>query len=257
MKLIKIHKYIFLILACLVVYKSCRQAFVLIKERFAPQSINIVCKNIYSDELRCEIKQSIVKYLSGRSYAAVSLSELHKNLKQYFKLIEKISWNWRSWSDAELIVEGVQPLFLVNDMFVLGEKRRLFPTVFFSDISMDSLCSVKLDFLFCGIKVPRRVHSFLKKVPKDYWKSYKISYCSSERIELESKKLGSKVRFVLNEELFFNRKKIKQAEYLNVSRPIKGSRGSSIGCRRNKNVVYDLRFENRIYAKIIGRRKGG
>jgi hypothetical protein len=248
MKFIKIHKYILCIFACLVVYKNVRRVFVFARERFAPRSISITCKNIYSDELRDEIKQCAIKYLSGRSYADVSLAELHKNLKQCFKLIKKISWNWGSWGESELVIEGVRPLFLVNDMFVLGDKRRLFPTVFFTDISLDKLHPVSLDFSLCGIKVPRRVHSFLQKIPKDYWESYKVFYISRERIELEEKKSKTPVCFVLNEEMLFDRKKMKKAEYLSVARPVDMKR---------KYVAYDLRFTNRIYAKIIGRRKGG
>jgi hypothetical protein len=232
-----------------VVYKGGKRVFVFIQEHFAPQSIVITCKDIYSDELRCEIKHSIAQYLSGRSYADVSLDELHKNLKQYFKLIEKVSWNWCSWGESELVVEGVKPLFIVNDMFVLGEKRRLFPTVFFTDISLDSLKSVSLNFSLCGIKIPRSVHNFLKKVPKDYWDKYKISYNSCEEIVLEHKESSLPSVFVVNENVVFDKEKVKRAELLydDVLRRKKVTR-----LNRSK-VVYDLRFDNRIYAKITRR----
>lgn len=250
MKYIKIHKYLLLAFAGFVAYKSVTRGYRFVAERFAPREIHIVCKDIYSDELRCEIKQSIIRYLSGRSYVDVSLDELHKNLKQYFKLIKKISWNWRSWNEAELVVEGTRPLCVVNDIFVLGEKRRLFPTVFFTDQSCKSLPLVSLHFSFCGIKVPRYVHRFLQNVPKAYWERYKISYHDRDRITLKDKECSLPVDFVVNEHVFFDEKKLNQARclYDDVLRRKKLTRST-----RKRKVIYDLRFNNRIYAKIVRR----
>jgi len=247
MKFSKIQKYTLCLFACLVAYKGGKRAFVFIKERFAPQSICIICKNIYSNELREEINDSVIRYLSGRSYSDVSLKELHKNLRQYFKLIKKTSWNWGDWGESKLVVEGVQPLFLVNDIFVLGEKRRLFPMVFFPDIPMQSLRPVKIDFSLCGIKVPRYVYDFLKKIPLDYWDEYSISYLGKERIILE----GSSICFVVNENVMFDRIKIKRAE--NLYQDVLRRSSVGLSTMKSKRVVYDLRFDNRIYAKIIRR----
>jgi hypothetical protein len=242
----KIAALIFFLLVGLVGYKGCTAFYGFVRERFAPRSICVVCNRIYSDSLKKRIKKFVLGYLISRSYADIDLYYLCKNLKDKFKVVRKILWNWRSWEEAVLTIEGVRPLFCINENFILGNKKRLFSSDLFSDVDKNSLRYLKM--AQPPVKISSDVYEFLRKIPSSYWEKYSIDYRGRRNIELASK--NEKIRFVVDQDSMFDRDKIDKAKKLHKDF-ICSSGPNLLKRMKRRCVVYDLRFSDRICAALI------
>lgn len=220
------------LLTIITAYRGGKACFLLIQNVFAPRSISVVCNNIYSEPLQSDIKKFVFSNLVSHAYSEVDLPLMYKMLKYKFKVVKKMSWAWKSFDEAVLVVEGVKPVFFVNNKFVLGNKKRLLESSMFSDLDMNLLKPLKLGDTLCAEKVPGDVYKVLQGVPESYWQAYEVSYLGKHDIifEPKNKKL---IRYVLDELVIFDQEKIKRASILAQE-------------TKRRLTVCDLRFRDRI-----------
>jgi len=215
-----------------------------------PKSILVSCNNFYSDQLEREVRLAAEKGIASFDKGPISPSEIYKNLKSQFKVIKRMVWKHDSSGQGLLEIEGDKPLFLVGNRYVVGEKKRLYPIEFFEKCEkekLDHLTICEKSFIAVedgGKKLASMTNDFLRKIPKDYFEKYTIDYKGANHIVL-NKSLGKKkLSFVLNEKLFFDEKRIQAAQSIDERGGISS---------RYKNIVYDMRFNNRICARGLKR----
>lgn len=217
---------------------------------FVPTSVSIKYKHIYSDDVKKEIDVFVKNYISKANFLCLDLNLFYKNLKEKFKVVKSIDWNWDSLGHASVTIVGVRPLLRVNNKFVLGNKRRLFPYSLFSNATVDELSPFNVS---CNKKsyekLPLQVCEFVKNVPERCWSSYTISYSSQNYSFLKNRKSEACEKYVIvNDKTFQNPRKMKVACFVH---------DDFINNKQRKRVAYDLRFKNRVYAKVIRNRAMG
>lgn len=219
------------------VYKTGCSILSAARSSIAPRSLVVNFQKIYSPVLRNELErfahqefnQSLPKRLRRTSQqlnVAFDPNEFHKNLKRNFKIIRRVVWDIDSSGCAYLTISGVEPAFLINNTLILGDKKRLFPSSFFSDLSTDNLHHISFDSRLISAKLPNDQYRFLQTVSKDILRDYNVLYVSPTHIELRDNSDESSFCIVSDELLSVE--KIKKVQM-------------------KKNFTYDVRFKNCIY----------
>jgi len=206
-----------------------------------PSSIQIRYHHIYSQALKKEISDFVFSNAASVDYANFNPALFCKTLKRKFKFVKKVSWNWNSSERAQVIIEGIRPSFLVNNEFVLGNKKRLFPTKIFQDIPTDSLKMLMVDSSFVCEKLSPSVYEFLQSIPDLYWDRYTVSYLGDHAMYSDSK-----FCLIIDMNTLADKRKIDVVQFIHDDFVKNVPRRSKNG----KRVAYDLRFKNCICARI-------
>lgn len=205
-----------------------------------PKKINLNLRNIYSDK----IKQDLISFTATATtkYATDFDPNLfYKSLKEQFKNIKKIKWIFEK-EKACLNIVGVAPFCLINDKFVLGNKRRLFSKKIFEKYNLNLLNLVELDSSFLKEKLDDDVYFFLQKIPQDKFDNFKILYSSHNEINLIPRNLKSNYLLKFDHNSFFEDTKFAATDFI-----LKNFKNRF----KRKTKVLDLRFKGRIYARNV------
>lgn len=187
---------------------------------FAPSCVVVTYNKIFSDFVKDDIDDFSQKYLNSIDLCAFNPKDFSENLKQQFNVVKNVSWRWNSFDRAEICVEGVTPSICVNDEFVFGDKKGLFPQSLFQTVTLDDLHSLRVNPLLVdnsyantfmggdtfveggafiisdsfapGVdifsdKLPSRVYTFLKNLPDTYLQSYTVTYSDQNCVFLKKK----------------------------------------------------------------------
>lgn len=206
-------------------------------KKIAPDSVAITYHHVYSDMLKQELTQYIETEFKTKNFSGFIPALFAKNLKRNFTFVKKVLWNWDASGRATVTVEGVRPLFLVNDKFILGNKKRLFPINFFQNVSLDSLKSIQIaSALVHEQKINASLYKFLRTVPDSYWDRYTMS-CLGDHVVLDD--VQSRLQILVDEKMLMDQHKMDFV--LEVP--------TRVG---KKYVTYDLRFKNCVCARHVG-----
>jgi hypothetical protein len=214
---------------------------------YVPSGIKLTYMHIYSDSVKQNIDRSIKNYLAT---GGTDIQQLSKTLKKNFKIIKKIAWQKSDFDQSEILIEGVKPAFKINNSLIVGNKRRAFSYDLFSSVTGEPLPALSVNKDLISEKLPSHVYQCMKKLPKNYWNSYTMSYSGQNHILLQ--KDSPKLQFLIRGERD-HQDKIELISVIHddfINRKLSGSR-----LCRNRQVAYDLRFKDRIYAKVV--REGG
>ena len=218
-----------------------------LNKNFMPKSIIVKYENIYSDISKKELRGFLDDTLPLLGRFDFNKEQLFKKLKKRFRFVKSVSWEWGFFDKAVVVIHGVLPRFVVNNCLILGNKKRLFPLDLFPEVSKDSLRPVRINKdLFrktkrLSFKVPVNIYKFLDRVPSSYWEAYSVNYSDKFRILLQKRDRVNKLVRVVDEKTFFDEKKLAIAEAIYNNKKF----------MRNRHVVCDLRFKDRICAKLV------
>lgn len=211
---------------------------------FVPSTIVIDYKHVYSDAIRKDIDTFARKYLSSNDYFDFRLHGFYEKMREQFKIVRAVSWNWDSLDKVMITVEGVEPSFRVNDKYVYGNKEDLFPYSLFQSATLDNLHPLYLSSN--EQQVPSRVRKFLEAMPSTCLQDYTVCYSSDNQVVLRKKQ--ELYSLLVNDGTLAEQGKIEMVPFVHDDFM---NRRSTEKWKKNWGVVYDLRFKNRIYAKII------
>lgn len=227
---------------------------------FSPDSITIDYKHIYSAAVRRDIDSFARDYLSSSDYFDFKLHAFYEKLKERFKIVKSISWNWGALDNFMITVEGVKPSFKVNDELIFGNKKRLFPNDLFLTASLDDLHCLylpeKKNYDVEGKKLPANICAFLKSVPDEYLNNYTVHYVGDNHVVLDKKRKSRRdlhCRLLVKDETFASPQGRDKMDFIELVHHDFVSKKPYLKQRwcKNRCVEYDLRFSNRIYAKVI------
>jgi hypothetical protein len=227
-------------------YYSWHGAVALWQTTFTPKSITISYKHLYSESLQKQIESFARHEIDENSLASFSPGDFYKKLKQYFKIVRRVDWDTNSPEGALLTIEGVRPLAVVNEHFVVGNKRRLFPSSFFQLVDLQDIKRIEVGKRFYSEKLSLEVYEFVQKIPNYILSRYTVSYEGKHRVILKDNLSKWSRCIIADQKNLLDGKKLMEVDriegdYLQVRR----ERGF---LRTPKSITYDVRFKNRIYA---------
>ncbi len=215
-----------------------------------PKIVSLETKHIYSDTLKTEIEGFCERCIFESRQGALDAKRMCQKIKNNFKIVQAVKWEFSSLENATLCVIGIKPRFIVNRTFVLGNKKRLFPMHLFDNYPVEQLKKIEVADKHFDTKLSIGVYKFLQKIPSGYFDRYTIRYESMNRIELRSLREKNKLVIIADEQCFFshdilNRLSLVEDDFIESRHVLYGRRLSM----RNKQLVCDLRFKNGVYVK--------
>jgi len=225
-----------------------------------PDRIVLSMHDFYSQDVKSDIEYFLWRELACDTGGSVSSAFLCKTLKDNFKIISRISWHQDSFGQAELIIYGTHPKFLLsklftNNQFVVGSKRALFSKDLFREYPVASLKSLSVKSSFLHEKISHRLHQFLQKVPDWCWDDYTLSYLGPNEIFLDKTCLdgesdGRKYRVVTDEHLGVTRPVLVEIPTFYDDCMTRKKIEKSSWFYRTRRFVCDTRFDGVMYTKF-------
>jgi hypothetical protein len=214
------------------------------KKSTTTKKVVVIYTNFYSDELKNKIQKFVDSEFNAEKESSFNPAEFHERLKDNFKIVKKMTWNTSLPSKNVLTIEGVKPFILINDSFVLGNKRRLFDKSLFSLHNLDELKKISIETSFFDKKISIDLYQFMQKIPNSVWDRYNIRYEGKHKIVLHERGADMKQTIIVDCKSLFDSKKFNclgevKEDFLEKQK--------ALG-RRRRNVVLDLRFKDRVYA---------
>ena len=218
---------------------------------FSPRTVYIEQSSVYSNELRNEIDKFVRSEMIDTKKAVLNKYEFYKDLKKNFKFVKGVQWRLDSLSQSSVKVDGVNPMFLINDKFVLGDKKRLFPKSWFSEFDLDSLKKVSMIGVLLEEKLDLNVYKAILKIPNRYFDEYDIFCGGANYIILSKKEADFKRTFVVDGKLLLNcfDEKFKSIDLLTTD--FLSRKNLERRSLKKKRLVFDMRFNNLVCVRVI------
>jgi hypothetical protein len=216
---------------------------------FCIKTINIDFKDIYSSNLKHKLDFYIKNSLKNKPLFLFNFQNFYENLKEKFHFIKDIQWDRQRLNEGNLQVWGATPKYLVNNLFVLCDNKKLLPKTFFEDFFMIETKQVQIDDQYCqNESLVQEAYDFFEKIPEYVFKKYLIHHKNSSETLLQTKQNEkTKIDVITNTKTLFTEK-----DQTNVERIIKNLKEKKIfPSRKRGSVTLDFRFKNRIVAKVF------
>lgn len=244
-------KFYFLVLLFLSIFVFCsvllvRKIFFTSKgvlNVFNPKKITFNINSIYSDKL----KENLINFVSSQIDSCKLLNfnpnNFYKMLKQNFKIIKGVEWDFTNPEMAKLEIFGVNPFCKINNKFVLGNKKRLFNLDNFKNYDLNNLQSVDVAERFLDHKIATQAYLFLNKFFEQNVENYNLNYMDDRNIMLLFK--NKNISLLVDDKCFFDSEKMSWVNIVNedFQKKIKAK------YQKNKGHFFDMRFKDRILVR--------
>lgn len=146
------------------------------RKTYAVQSYMLVTEGLEDDQ-----SMRIGRWLEHKKEAGLlanpDYEALHTELLQKFPLVASTAWSRLVPEWLTCRVTGAQPLFVVNDLFVMGDNGKLYPRALFPHMShTDEKVSISREWL--EEEVFEQPYQFLMGLPEEFLKVYEVVYCN-------------------------------------------------------------------------------
>ncbi len=208
-----------------------------------PDNIVLSLSNIYSKDLRNKVSIFVSSYFKDNEIDKLNLSKFDSNIKNKFKFIKNVEWDFSLPRVAKLKLVGKKPVCFFNKNQVLSDDNNLFAVNDFQDYKI----SFSKELFIKQKAVSDNVFSFLKKVPDRFWCGYKLDYIDKTEIKLipQIKKVPVVNSFLSNKELL-TKGPLYRKEKLDIANDIFENLYKEKKLFISRKYVLDLRFDNRI-----------
>ena len=243
---------IWLILSSLVggaVYTFYTVARSFVLQTRVPHSVSVHIGHIYSDSLRADLEQFITEQTTPEQLCTFNPEEFCRNLKRHFRIVRSVAWNMVSRDQAHITITGTEPEFLINDRFIMGNKRRLFERSSFENYALPDLKVVQVMPEYLGEKIQPEIYQFLQKIPIRTLDRYTVICKGLQEIVLIEHKTDRLAMIIVDEKILFDEGQMNKAYVVPREKVMHDMRLISRRNLSNKTVVYDMRFGDRIYIK--------
>jgi|SaaInlStandDraft_3_1057020.scaffolds.fasta_scaffold04066_2 hypothetical protein len=214
----------------------------IIQQSSANKKVIVTFSSVYSDDLKKQIESFVKKEFN----CCKDPSIFHGKLKKNFKIVKKTTLNKTSPGVAQLSIEGVEPFAIVNNRFVIGNKKRLFDPVFFASCDFNKLKKIFIKPCFLNEKMTSCVYEFMQKIPYSIWNIYTIRYEGDHKIILQDRGADVKRIVVVDKNSIFDEDKLSRLEAMQED--FLNRKKLSSRWLKKRSLVFDLRFKDRVYA---------
>lgn len=225
------------------------------KVKFFFRKVVVPKKIIWSvDEIYSENEKKLLEKFVQNSIDSgmfnFDTSIFYKELKKNHKVVKGVEWNFSNPDFAQLKIYGITPKYLINNKFVLGNKKRLFDKDKFNNFDNNRFMKINIAQHFLGEKLDFNLYDFLNKISKsDCWNKFEVSYFDSTKIEMLSKDFLPEYLVRVDKKNFDNTEKLGfvNSIYDDLVKELEQNPRKY----RNKFFAFDLRFGDRIYLQTL------
>jgi hypothetical protein len=214
----------------------------IVEKKCLPTTIDFECDQVYSATVRQQIKDFVTLYTTPEMLTKNALRQFAYDLKQQFPLIAQVKIARPDYEHMRISVQGFKPCVCVNEEEIMVKKSKLLPKDFFEEYDLSKI--PRVEFCVTGTEqaVSKELFNFFAKIPKMYWDRFYLTYKDSKTILIKPKVLLDCYECVVDEETFFDTKKLTEAQELYEHlKEVEGLRK-----KKKTKFIFDLRFAGRI-----------
>lgn len=234
-------------------YSSSKQ----LHQLFVPKEVVCSINDIFDQTLFNEIKTFVTKKTTQQSLLNFDRQCFYQDLKKKFPIIKEIEWQYQAPQTLYLTIRGTVPYCIINETFVLGNKRRLFPKDYFSNANLDQLPCIQVNKQWISSKIDNHVYTFIHKIPSNQWKEHHIMYNAPWHIQLTPKTAMCLCHIITDEKNFFNQRKYDALGSLFTDLCNKGYITKKMLAKKSIPLAFDFRIKNQIIVKFYDSIKRG
>lgn len=214
------------------------------------EKIEIEFENIYSKELETEIREFAENQTKNTTLLSFDQNEFYKNLKNTFKIIKQFECNINSLT-LHLKIIGIKPYCLINNNWVMGNKKQLFPTNLFDMFNLRDLNNLEISERSFKNPLPKNIYVFINRISSEYWQNFQINFEKPTEIYLTPKNQALNYCFLTEQKTVFDKPKQTKAEELYKKLIHNGTFIKKMKTKKNHKLILDLRFKNRIITRFV------
>ena len=218
-------------------------------EYFNLDYVFVRLNHFYARAVSHDISTCIADYTKQHTLFSFNSHQLYSLLKGRCKLIKDFDCHVHVPKSVDVQVTGVQPYCIINNTFILGNKRRLFGYQDFVNADQATLHQVTLHPKLCGSKLPQNVFDFLHKIPLFRWQTFNIAYHSPSHIELTPKAASCPCTVIVDQATFFDDAKLKEIGNVFDNMVKRGFLLQKTLMAHDRRVTFDLRFDRRVVVR--------
>jgi hypothetical protein len=206
-------------------------------------------ENIYSSSLKSELNLFLRSELKAPFSFSFDIRNLLDSLEKKYPVVKGVEYRVDSTKRHLLKIIGVNPRYMINDGFVIGDSSTLLSKNDFCDFPLNSIDRFYVNEKYCSGVLADKPYRFLINLPRKHSANFIVEYKDSSNILLKPKNevgliILADERGLNNFEKVYIVSSIKDdflyRKRLSFKRLVKN----------NRNLVFDIRFGKRIFASI-------
>jgi hypothetical protein len=214
------------------------------------EKIEIEFENIYSKALESEIREFAKNQIQKNTLLSFDQNKFYKNLKSTFHIIKQFECHINSLS-INLKIVGVKPYCTVNNNWVMGNKKHLFPINLFDQFNFSDIKNISVRDKSFNNPHPKDLYIFINSINSEYWQSFEIDFAKSTEIYLTPKTQALNYCFLTDQKTIFDKLKLTKAQELYKKLMLDENFIKKMKTKKNNKFVLDLRFRNRIVTSFV------
>lgn len=237
---------------------------------FTPTHVTYNIQHIYNQSLCDQIKHYVTQKITT-NFANLDQNALSHDIKKRFPIIMSIGWQFSISRTLEIIINGVMPYCIINNQYILGNKKRLFDKAFFSSLDPSTVHHVTIDnqwILKSGHintgqveqhseKLDSITYQFLQNIPDTMWQTFAITYHSPNNIELIPYKSACGCRIITDKNTFFDIRKFDSLNAIFYDLCKRGHVTNKILRTASVPFAFDFRIKDQVIVKFYQSRLRG
>lgn len=235
-----------------------RSARFICKTLFSCPVVDITCTDCYSPLVKKKLVSFVRAHMSNVNYLFFDAQNFYSSLKDQFDCVTKVTISKRLPLGFCVKINGVRPVMLLNNDYVLAADRGVYSRQnFISWHGLEQLPNVIVPNLYAGMKVTPWAYDALQKLATDYSKDYVCLYKNPSYIRLEPRLSQRYVAVVLRDVMLENNGALRRLNELVDDALHRGFCSQNMLEKKRRSVELDMRFERRIIMKFIDHGKRG
>ncbi len=217
---------------------------------FVPRTITYELESIFDAPTRSSIQEFVHRTTHQQSLINFDREKFYKDLKHAFPLLKTVEYEFRAPDTLHCKLVGTTPYCRINNRFILGNKRRLFPLASFSEFNQQTLPCITLNEKLIGTKLDRSVYDFIHAIPQETWHSYQIFYKAPWEIHLIPTTAICHCRIITDEKNFFNQRKFGALSTLFKDLCDRGLITKNMLSSKGIPLAFDFRIKDQVIVKF-------
>lgn len=209
-----------------------------------PRSLVLSYNKPISSEMEQQLKQGVLALFNEERTGSFSIQSFSSKVCSYYPYIKELTARITPAREVQLQLQRVEPHFIVNNSYVLSDKRRLFDKNLFEEERLQSLGQIMIQ-VDASNKIDTATYDLFHSIPSEIYDMYVVSYTRPTHITLIPKNKDYCYRVIADATTLFDEKK-RQAlakiaeDVIKRNSQVKNKQGS---------FVLDMRFKKGIIVK--------
>ena len=228
------------------------------KKMFSCPVVDITCADCYSPQVKKKLVSFVQAHMANVNYLFFDAQNFYSSLKDQFDCVTKVTISKRLPLGFCVKIDGVKPVMLVNNTFVLAADRSVYRREDFTAWSkLDELPVIAVPSLSAGMKVTPWAYDVLHRLAVEYAHNYDCLFKNSSYIRLTPRQPKRYVAVVVHEALLKNKATLQRLDDLVDDAIHRGFCSQEKLEKKRRSVELDMRFERRIIMKFVDHPKRG